>query len=132
MPSRNSVMLAFKPRFRISPSSLQIGIAGVKSSFLIQGLGFQDFTSISISVFEEVFDCAIVQEYVASCEILTLVTGKRQIYANFFHSSRIAIIEAVRFFEAMPKQKVYSILPSIVSAGKENIITVQSAIFMKE
>ncbi len=80
-------------------------------------------------MFEEVFDCAIVQEYVASCEILTLVTGKRQIYANFFHSSRTARIEAVWFFEAKPKPKVYSILPSIISAGKENIITVNGCNF---
>jgi hypothetical protein len=124
VPSSNSLIISFKPGFRISNSSLQIGIAGSKFSFLIQGSGFQDFTSISISVFEEFFPCALMQNFLASCEIFTFASGKQQVYAHFFHSNITSRIEPVGLFEAKSKPMVHSILPSIICAEKVNIITV--------
>ena len=45
---------------------------------------------MSVSIIEESFQCTLLQDYLASCEISTLITGKHEVHATFLLSNSTA------------------------------------------
>ena len=69
---------------------LELELLASNLLFLIEGWGFQDFIPVSVSIIEECFHCTLLQAYLASCEISTLITGKHEVHATFLLSNSTA------------------------------------------